>query len=83
MEGDKETPYAAFPSLDLHMGVWKGRYRYYDATTGELVKEHDSVLTLRREHNTFMQNNTYTYDDGRVESFDFTGDVTPDRLEYR
>ena len=79
---EQNTPYANFPSLDMHLGIWEGTYRYYDATTGKEVKTHQSKLILKREHNKWIQSNIYTYTDGKVEKFDFEAKVSENRLDF-
>lgn len=65
------------PIMDKHLGEWRGEYIHVDAD-GKIVDRHASHLFCRIPEDgsfSFIQTNTYTWDDGRQEVFDFGGRV--------
>ena len=54
----KKDDYVEWPLMDSHLGIWEGTYRYYN-TDGELIKSHQSKLTLNRVGNNWIQKNKY------------------------
>jgi len=75
----QSTDWAEFrqrmPQLMDSEGVWEGYYRYYDATTGELIDQHRSRLLCRiMEEDAefpYYQTNQYFWDDGRTDFREF------------
>jgi hypothetical protein len=65
----------AMPILASHVGVWEGWYRYYDATTGDLIDRHRSRLFCRLVNedgvDLYRQTNHYFWEDGRVDVREF------------
>ncbi|KAA8493412.1 hypothetical protein FVE85_8857 [Porphyridium purpureum] len=64
-------------ALRMHVGVWVGVYKYFDAH-GALVKQHRSRLTLECRGAKWLQTNEYMYDDGSREVLNFEGEIGED-----
>lgn len=65
------------PLLSKHLGEWRGEYIHLDAT-GKVVDRHASHLRCWvPEDGSFdiVQVNTYTWDDGRQDVFQFGGKI--------
>ncbi|MDA0636301.1 hypothetical protein OUY22_23005 [Nonomuraea sp. MCN248] len=63
--------------MDKHLGEWRGEYIHIDAD-GTIVDRHSSHLYCRIPEDgayNFIQTNTYTWDDGRQQVFDFGGRI--------
>lgn len=75
---------AALPSLLLHEGVWKGRYRTVDLE-GALVDEHDSQVECVFPESGpyhYVQRNLFTWSDGRTHEVEFGGVLRGDRVYW-
>lgn len=56
-----------------HTGTWEGTYRKVDTKTMEMTDTHRSVLEVGIHEDKYAERNTYTWDDGRVIQYIFTG----------
>ncbi|GII86103.1 hypothetical protein Ssi03_40930 [Sphaerisporangium siamense] len=68
------------PIIGAHLGEWRGEYVHVDAE-GNIVDRHASHLYCRVPEDgsyDILQTNTYTWADGREESFDFGGRLDAD-----
>lgn len=75
--GDNSTP--SWPPLLLrHLGTWKGKLVRLDSSTGEIVERHTTKIEPGVRGNKYSQRNTYTWDDGRTEVWEFAGRMQPD-----
>lgn len=66
----------AMPLLARNEGVWEGWYRYYDASTGQLIDQHRSRLICRLPDEgphagAYHQTNHYFWEDGRTDLREF------------
>ncbi len=71
-------------SLRRHEGTWTGRYQHVDLA-GTLVDSHDSRVECvfpQGGKYAYVQRNTFDWDDGRQERFEFFGELQGDRLYW-
>lgn len=75
---------AALPTLLLHEGVWRGRYRTVDLD-GRVVDEHASeveCLFPQDGPHHYVQRNRFRWDDGRSKVSEFGGVLKDDRIYW-
>jgi len=60
------------PLLKRHLGTWKGTYTHIDAS-GQVTDKHACQLEIGIRGKRYTQRNTYIWDDGRTEVWDFPG----------
>lgn len=70
-----------FPVLQRHMGIWEGTYALIDSE-GKLLYKHKSRIETSRNGGEYFQRNIYTWDDGKVETFEFPGELRDGRLWF-
>lgn len=72
---------SAWPPLLLkHLGTWEGHYKKINIRNGE-VEKHNCKIQVGVRGDNYSQRNTYTWEDGRQETYEFAGRMTNGRLE--
>jgi CpeT/CpcT family (DUF1001) len=74
-----------FPSISRQAGVWKGRFRRYDAG-GQLSADFASTITVKFDfldvEKPYQQTNFYEYADGKTQTIQSSGKVEGARIVF-
>lgn len=67
--------------LHKHCGTWEGHSKIWDPETGQVVDTYHSKVEISVRGADYLQHNTYTWSDSRVEKKQYKGCVEGDVLK--